>query len=337
MQGQSPHGDSLKIDCSVCHDPSGWKLKKNLDLFNHNATAFALEGRHISIDCKDCHRSLVFSETSSQCSSCHSDVHQMTLGNDCSRCHTSVDWGVNQVTDLHAENGFALIGAHQGLSCVDCHKSETNLKFDRIGNDCTNCHMNDFLSAKNPDHSQAGFSTNCIECHDPISNNWSSENFNHDFFPLTSGHDISDCKLCHHTNNFSDASSECSSCHLQDFANTANPDHTNLDFSTACTECHTSDSWSPSTFDHSTYPFIGKHMAIANDCNSCHHNNYNNTPNTCGGCHMLDYTATTNPEHSSAHFPTDCAECHTEFGWTPSSFDHSSFPPYRRSRCYFRL
>jgi len=250
----------------------------------------------------------------------------MTVGNDCSRCHTTQNWLVDNIPELHEENGFMLSGAHAGLSCVDCHRSETNLSFNRIGNDCINCHRTDFMAAKNPDHVNGGFSTNCIECHDPVSNNWNSDNFNHDFFPLTLGHAINDCSRCHNTGNFSDASGLCSSCHMQDFLSANNPDHAAANISTSCTDCHNTGAWSPSTFDHGFYPFAGAHIPIANDCNMCHHGNFNTTPNTCNGCHMPDYTATTNPNHSAAQFPTDCAECHNESAWVPGSYDHSSFP-----------
>ncbi|MBP6335268.1 MAG: hypothetical protein KA444_07325 [Bacteroidia bacterium] len=322
---QSPHGDSFKIDCASCHSASGWAVVTDSIKYNHNETNFALSGIHTKTDCKACHVSSIFSDAPSQCSSCHTDVHTMSVGNDCSRCHTTNSWLVDNIPELHEESGFALTGSHSNLSCVDCHRSETNLRFDRIGNDCINCHQKDFLAAKDPDHSTGGFSTNCIECHDPVSNGWNSDNFNHEFFPLVQGHAINDCRACHQTTNFSDASSACNSCHMQDFNATTNPNHTAAHFPTDCAVCHNIIAWTPTGFDHSNFPLLGGHAAVT-DCNDCHHNNYVNTPNTCNACHMPDYTATTNPNHNTAHFPTDCAICHDENAWTPSSFDHSGFP-----------
>lgn len=185
--GQSPHGDSFKIDCASCHSATGWAVLTDSVKFNHDETNFQLNGVHAKTDCKSCHSSSIFSEAPSQCSTCHQDVHNMSVGNDCSRCHTTNNWFVDNIPELHEENGFALTGSHSNLSCVDCHHSETNLRFDRVGNDCINCHQNDFLAAKNPDHSKGGFSSNCVECHDPISNGWDSDNFNHDFFHLFKG------------------------------------------------------------------------------------------------------------------------------------------------------
>ncbi len=45
---------------------------------------------------------------------------------------------------------------------------------------------------------------------------------------------------------------------------------------------------------------------------------------TCVGCHLDDFNATTDPDHSAAMFPTDCILCHTEGAWTPSTFDHAT-------------
>jgi hypothetical protein len=254
----------------------------------------------------------------------------MSVGNDCARCHTPDNWLVNNIPEIHEQNGFPLVGTHSNLSCVDCHKSETNLRFDRLGNDCFNCHDDDYASAKNPDHVAAGYSTNCIECHDPLGGGWGA-NIIHDFFPLVGGHDIADCKRCHTTGNYADASPVCNTCHMPDYNNTTNPNHAHASISTNCADCHTIQSWSPANFDHNTiYPLRGAHAAIANDCNKCHSGGFTNTPNTCAGCHMPDYNNTTNPNHSSAQFSTDCTTCHNETSWTPSTFDHDGqfFPIY---------
>ena len=45
---------------------------------------------------------------------------------------------------------------------------------------------------------------------------------------------------------------------------------------------------------------------------------------------MMIIPSTTNPNHVTANFPTDCASCHNENAWVPSSFDHDGlyFPIY---------
>jgi hypothetical protein len=329
---QSPHGEALKIDCAQCHNPESWSIAMETIKFNHTKlTEFELEGTHSEINCKECHSTLVFNEAKTDCVSCHTDMHSGSVGNDCVRCHTPKNWIVNNIKEIHEENGFALNGAHGNLDCATCHTSETNLRFDRIGNDCINCHLTDFNNTINPDHKSAEFSTNCSECHNAFSTSWSPAVFNHEMFPLTLGHQIEECKLCHVDNNFKDTSPDCVSCHQTDFNSSQDPNHEDAGFSTDCVTCHTTNpSWNPTTWDHNEfYPLNGAHAAISNDCTACHkpkYGTYSNTPNTCAGCHIDDFNATTAPNHSVSNFPTDCATCHTENSWEPSNFNHDFFP-----------
>jgi hypothetical protein len=330
---QSPHGDNLKIDCAMCHDPSGWSVENKTIEFDHSTTNFELEGTHAQTDCRKCHTTLVFENASTHCVDCHEDIHNMSVGDDCAMCHNTENWLVSNIHEIHEENGFPLIGVHSTLGCDDCHISETGLRFDRIGNECISCHREDYQNTQSPNHVTSGYSTNCIECHDILGWGWSSENIAHDFFPLTKGHDIQNCKECHVTNNFSDASPECVSCHQDNFNESVNPNHTALGFSTECISCHTADpGWEPARFDNHNdyYPLNGAHAAISNDCAICHDGDYNNTPNTCAGCHLGDYNKTTNPSHVQAQFSTDCKECHSEVTWESATFDHDAqyFPIY---------
>ena len=322
---QSPHGEAFKIDCSACHLPDSWTAMKDPLGFNHDSTALPLIGVHARIDCKSCHSSMRFDEKlASDCISCHMDVHAMTVGNDCARCHTPRTWLVDEIPELHEQNGFPLIGVHSNLSCVDCHSADNTLTFARLGNDCINCHRADFMATQSPNHTGAGFSVNCSECHDPMGNGWSTAFSNHDFFPLTGGHDIQDCAQCHHTGNFSDASPVCSTCHMTDFNSTTDPDHTAAGFSTDCATCHnTGPGWNAS-FDHNitNFPLHGTHATT--DCIQCHANGYAGTPTACSACHINDYNSTTQPDHVIAGFPMDCAACHDETNWGNASFDHNN-------------
>lgn len=333
-QAQSPHGDKLTMDCALCHSPDNWYVDIDSIQFDHNtATNFDLEGTHTQIDCRLCHSTLVFDEAPSECISCHADVHSMSVGNDCVRCHTPVDWLVENIPELHEENGFPLLGAHSSLSCIDCHFSETNLRFDRIGNECINCHKADYESTQSPNHQSAGFSLNCIECHDPNGFGWYTDNINHDFFPLTNSHDIANCNECHLTNNYADASPECVSCHQIDYDLTSNPNHQEIFIPNDCINCHTTEpEWIPASFDmhNEIYELNGAHAIIANDCVECHNGDYNNTPETCVGCHQDEYDNASEPNHIVADFPTDCIECHSENSWEPATYDHDGqyFPIY---------
>ncbi len=324
---QSPHGN-LAINCASCHDASGWSIDHETIKFDHSRTDYNLEGAHAQTDCKQCHETLVFNEAPSECVSCHTDVHNMSVGNDCLQCHTSQSWLVDNIPEIHEENGFPLIGAHSNLSCVDCHTSETDVRFTSIGNECVSCHQDDFSSAQSPNHQTANFSTNCIECHDPLGSGWDTEIVNHDFFPLTLGHDIEDCSECHTTGNFSDVSPECVSCHQNDYAGTQDPDHQSSGFSTNCVACHTTNpGWSPADYgNHDFFPLTLGHDI--QDCNECHTTgNFSDADPNCVTCHQDDHTSTTNPNHTSVGYSTDCVSCHTTNpGWTPATINHDFFP-----------
>ncbi len=71
-------------------------------------------------------------------------------------------------------------------------------------------------------------------------------------------------------------------------------------------------------------------LRYANQCASCHNGDYTNTPNTCVGCHQQDFNQTADPNHVALQFSTDCATCHSESAWVPSTFDHDNqyFPIY---------
>jgi hypothetical protein len=47
-------------------------------------------------------------------------------------------------------------------------------------------------------------------------------------------------------------------------------------------------------------------------------------PTDCFSCHAADFNNTTNPNHRTANFPTNCQMCHSEAGWKGAFFDHST-------------
>ena len=324
---QSTHGVDFKVDCKECHTSSSWKIDLSKFTYNHDTTGFPLEGMHKKTDCKACHKSLLFKETKNTCVACHTDVHGMTVGNDCARCHTAKTWLVDNLPELHEQNGFPLKGGHRILACVDCHKSDNNLKFERIGNECISCHQKDYANTKEPNHLSSGFSTNCITCHDPETNDWKGAGFMHDQFPLVQAHAIPDCKVCHKGANYKDISSACVSCHKLDFDRSTAPPHVGSGYSTNCIECH-----SPSPVNwivpeyHNSFPLTQGHKV--NDCKECHKtNNYPATSTECVSCHLPDFNASTAPPHVGSGYSTNCITCHsaTPINWKVPGY-HNSFP-----------
>jgi cell wall-associated NlpC family hydrolase len=91
----------------------------------------------------------------------------------------------------------------------------------------------------------------------------------------------------------------------------AGPIVSNTVYATAPSNCGTS-------FNHNntTFPLTGAHTTVA--CASCHINNNHSgsLPTACYGCHQADFTGTTNPNHLTSGFPTDCTKCHTTTNWT---------------------
>ncbi|MBT8275187.1 MAG: hypothetical protein KJO39_03500 [Bacteroidia bacterium] len=315
VMSQSPHGDDLKMDCAECHTPDSWTLNFETLQFDHGTTKFELEGSHEVTDCKACHTDLTFKDTSTDCISCHLDVHNQSVGNDCMRCHNSDSWLVFNIPELHEQNGFPLIGAHTNLGCIECHDSASTLVFRPLGNECIECHRDDYMATTNPNHAISGFSTDCIECHSPFGIGWDAEGIIHDFFPLTLGHDIQNCTECHTNGDFTNTPTDCFACHSDDYIATTNPNHQTANFPTDCASCHsTNPGWMPATFDHDGMYFpiySGAHEGEWNDCIDCHINTNNYSVFTCITCHEKNDM---NDEHEGVsgyvYESNACFACH---------------------------
>ncbi len=331
---QSPHGKALKIDCAACHSAAGWGINaaqwKDFESeteaagkkhFKHQETGFELKGEHVGIDCRGCHNALDFSKIGTGCISCHTDLHQQTVGTNCARCHNASNWLVDNITEIHQENGFPLLGVHAVTSCFDCHTSETALRFDRIGNACIDCHSADYAATTAPNHKAAGYSTNCEMCHDLAASEWlwTAGSANHLFFPLTKGHAINDCTRCHSGGNFTNTPSNCFACHEMDFRATSNPDHEVNNFTTDCTTCHSTDvGWPVTSYtqhDQAYFPiFSGKHDGAWNQCSECHTTSGNFNAFSCVDCHEHNNPGNLADHHSDvsgySYTSTACYSCH---------------------------
>lgn len=339
LNAQNPHGADLKIDCAACHSPERWSIgadywktvapgnpqtsstSPNDVRFHHGKTTFELTGQHANVDCRTCHETLVFSKAASDCFSCHIDIHQQTVGMDCARCHNTNNWLVDNITQLHVENGFPLLGRHNAASCIDCHISETGLQFHRIGNDCINCHRDTYEATTAPNHLAAGFSTDCVACHDMSANEWFwvSGGANHLFFPLTKGHQINDCTQCHIGGNFVNTPTDCFACHEADFRATTSPDHEAGNFPTNCAACHTTDpGWNATDFtqhDQAYFPiYSGKHRGEWNQCTDCHYASGDFKLFSCTNCHEHNNAGELANDHddvSGYSFSSNaCYSCH---------------------------
>ena len=328
---ESPHGDDFKISCSECHSPKSWELDRAIYSFDHNSTKLPLTGQHTETNCKMCHPTLVFSEAGTDCMSCHEDMHYQTLGPDCARCHTPKSWIVENITEIHQMGRFPLLGAHFTADCYQCHPSSSLLRFEPLGIECIDCHRDDYTAATNPDHVQGNISTNCIECHSLTAFSWSSDGFNHAFFPLTQGHAISDCNECHTGGDYSSASPVCVTCHQSDYNSTTNPNHIAADISTDCIACHTTNpGWKPAEFDQHDAQYFpiysGQHNGEWSNCVDCHTNPGNYAQFTCIDCHEHNQTEMDDEHQGIGGYAWNsiaCLECHPT-GDAEGSFNHST-------------
>jgi len=337
----NPHHYSLGIptDCATCHYSTapGWEPAT----FPMHDNFYPLTGAHTAIanDCDACHDG-DYINTPTSCQSCHAAEYSATTNPnhgalafplDCAMCHTTApDW-MPATFPIH-NNYYQLLGAHTAIAndCAACH----NGNYNNTPNTCFGCHQSEYNNTTNPDHQTAQFPTDCASCH--TENAWEPSTFDHDnFYPLTGAHIPveNDCNACHINGNYSNTPNTCNGCHTPEYAQSTNPDHVALGLPTDCAMCHTTaPDWMPATFPihNNYYQLLGAHAAIANDCAACHNGNYNNTPNTCFGCHQTEYNNTINPDHQAAQFPTDCASCHTQNTWSPSTWEHDGqyFPIY---------
>jgi hypothetical protein len=173
------------------------------------------------------------------------------------------------------------------------------------------------------------FKISCNVCHS--SKGWKLDkdiySFNHTTtkFPLIGDHTKVDCKMCHPTLVFSEAKTGCIDCHTDVHEATVGPD---------CNRCHTPHSWlvNDITKIHqlSRFPLLGVHATV--DCDRCHKSEtfrrFEVLGTECYSCHMENYAATTQPNHISSGYSTQCNDCHTVYSntWQGSGFDHSFFP-----------
>ncbi|HEY1482676.1 MAG TPA: hypothetical protein VGF19_08145 [Candidatus Acidoferrum sp.] len=248
----------------------------------------------------------------------------------CENCHTSAGWKpIRAVPEFdHNKTKYPLRGLHEKVQCTQCHIKPV---FTDVGKNCADCHA---------DIHRRQMGSDCAQCH--TVNGWEKSTQqvkdHQNRFPLFGAHAAVPCEGCHKqaaTGQFLGLSTQCDSCHLQDWKNTTNPPHASAGTAFAsgnCQGCHSFDSWLGAKFDHSTTGFLltAGHANVA--CALCHiNNNYNLqiAPSACGtsGCHLTTWQQTNNPPHPTAgpaFAAANCANCHTTAGWTTATFDHST-------------
>jgi hypothetical protein len=327
------HQESLSSNCIECHSFEKFRPAPG---FDHDESAFALNGKHIDVDCIECHPTTfrngedfqVFSGIEfNDCVSCHEDPHANQLVGSCSQCHSEESFSAGNALGNfnHNTTAFQLRGSHQNINCFECHDKTSNPKrvfqdlFAVNQNDCVACHEN----------THAGrFGNECVECHreTKFSDLRSMDLFDHQVtdFELEGLHVGVDCKSCHAGSYLEPIDfSACQNCH-EDYHNGEFEDKLLVN---DCGDCHTVfQDFTFTTFtvekhEESSFPLDGSHLATP--CFECHISKdrwtFREIGNECIDCHEDIHDGYI----SEKYYPEKkCNLCHNPEAWDALSFNH---------------
>ncbi len=302
-EADDEHAGGLGTECGDCHRPTDWQ-ETDFDHLEH--TGFGLIGGHADVRCLGCHVGYRYENTPSDCHACHADddAHDGVNGQDCAFCHTVRSWQ-ELIFDHAVETGFALLGRHAEIGCMDCH---TSTSFDdALQPECSACHRDD-------DVHEGINGDACGDCHTPVA--WTDTSFDHGRqtdFPLRGAHAEAACQACHEQPARDVAPpSDCYGCHADDDAHEGQEGRN-------CGRCHNEQSWQDEVrFDHdlTLFPLIGKHRE--SECQACHANaKFKDASEQCVDCHRED-------DIHTAALGNDCGLCHNPVEWIRWEFDHST-------------
>ncbi len=294
------HGQFTQA-CSECHSSISWSGAH----FDHDKTDFKLTGVHEHTACNACHLGGHYKDTPRTCNGCHEtdDEHRGSRGPDCGKCHSTTEWKTAKYDHLK-ETGYALLGAHDRLDCVTCHRSG-NFK-DKLPKDCTGCHQ--------ADDAHAGrFGPKCADCHD--NEHWHPVQYDHlarTKFALVGAHAKISCYACHTAPVATQKlGKDCLSCHRSEDPHAGK-------VKGGCDSCHGQDSWRTAiSFDHdlTAFPLLGLHRVVS--CVQCHTTlAYGSAPTACVECHARE-----DVHHGG--LGKQCESCHSPNGWAVWTFDHA--------------
>jgi hypothetical protein len=278
------HIGSFGTECGSCHDTGAWRNAT----VDHDSTGFPLTGRHIEVNCDQCHAGGSFSGTPTSCVDCHAsdDAHSGQFGTNCGSCHSTNGWAGASFN--HNNTAFPLTGRHTSTACTQCH---ANGVYDGTSTSCVDCHASD-------DAHSGQFGTNCASCHS--TSGWGGASFNHNNtgFPLTGRHTSAACTQCHTDGVYEGTPTSCGDCHN---APSSHPGFYGSD----CTTCHNASDWSVRYSGNHTFPV--RHKGADSQCTTCHTDSFSSY--TCYNCHD---PARTQQKHEEISDLSDCAACHPD-------------------------
>lgn len=330
--GQFAKKPGEKSPCKNCHTTEAFKGGTLFDHGDPRFTRFGLTGKHASVKCERCHRTVTVAENQKavrykplpvQCVGCHADPHRGAFrkyypdsrADRCEQCHQVSGWF--RATFDHSKTGFVLKGAHSGVRCRLCHEGGTFEK--RIDHSCQSCH-------KDIHAGQLG--QLCEKCHDEVSwrGTFSAESHRRTNFPLTGRHALIPCEECHlevREKTFSRATLDCVACHQADYqrTGTTSVDHVAAGFGTNCRSCHHPSQWRPARFGEHDNCFVISRGA--------------HSPFRCADCHTSTTALTTTGTCSTGN--VSCTGCHTgAHSQSRTDSEHREVPgyQYKDRKCY---
>jgi hypothetical protein len=362
---EDPHHAAFPVGCKECHSPVSWKPVVMSAAFDHARSRFPLEGKHIGLPCKSCHRKSDFKApvAHARCSDCHKpNPHKDQFakradGGECAACH-KVSGFKPATFDVarHRLSPYPLEERHMAVRCQQCHTPQGAATVYRMADTrCSSCHK----EAHAGQFHQPPLQGRCESCHTVKAfspSTFTPVRHRSARFTLPGAHIAVACIECHKRKKGDPISSvsyrrdslSCPTCHTDlhrgQFSvrmTLTGPDGAARD----CMACHNTTSWNQlSGFDHQSTNFVlsGRHSQVP--CDRCHRRGepkpdigsivFRETPHKCSACHA--------DQHGGQFIENgiaDCTRCHSEKGWKPSLFDHdtkSNYPltgAHRDARC----
>ncbi len=297
-------------------------------VFDHQSTAFPLNGQHQEVRCETCHQRGIFKGTPRDCAGCHvsgnpmgavfQPVRHLLTQQSCDSCH-NVNGFPGARFDHAGVAGGTCAGCHDGVQAKG--KSPGHLA---TTSSCDVCHKNTLTfagAATLPsNHIPFAAAASCENCHvaGDYKNRPTLTNI-HAWAPSTTGN----CQQCH--------GSDALRFKVQGMA----PGH--LPTSAACETCHVGAGSSvatlPVTDGASFANSLMNHAGISSGCASCHLPA--GTAASFAGVGSIVKMPATSPPGPDAHIPTTlgCETCHlASMPATPVAPNATTLPPGSRFR-----
>ncbi len=215
------HRGQAAKDCRKCHDEKAWKPAPG---FDHQKSAYPLEGLHARVACDKCHgresdpagrkafpaavseRYLRFKPVAhASCTDCHKDPHQNRFGQSCESCHGMAGWKklrpAGQKVGFHDKTRYPLRGRHVEVACRSCHGPATGTKAAQwkglAFGACADCHADAHAGQMGKSGTPEAACDRCHAVEGFLPARFELAEHARTRYPLEGGHRAVACALCH--------------------------------------------------------------------------------------------------------------------------------------------